>query len=89
MRQSYADHRESVIFQTQKPNIQLSHQIHRLSVQYLANTISVAVYEKQSLSFSHQFHLQTVYCAFHDSDYGSNYLVLAAQSSSPENRFNH
>ena len=24
----------------------------------------VAVYEKQSLTFSHQFHLQTFYCAF-------------------------
>ena len=49
----------------------------------------VPVYEKQSLSFSHQFHLQTVYCAFQDSDYGSIYLVLAAQSSSPENKSNH
>ena len=30
--------------------------------------------QKQSLSFNHQFHLQTVYCAFQDSDYGSIYL---------------
>ena len=47
----------------------------------------VAVYEKQSLTFSHQFHLQTFYCALQDS--GSIHLVLAAQSSSPENKFNH
>ena len=49
----------------------------------------VAVYEKQSLTFSHQFHLQTFYCALQDSDYGSIHLVLAAQSPSPENKFNH
>ena len=49
----------------------------------------VAVYEKQSLAFSHQFHLQTFYCALQDSDYGSIHLVLAAQSPSPENKFNH
>ena len=49
----------------------------------------VAVYEKQSLAFSHQFHLQTFYCALQDSDYGSIHLVLAAQSSSPENKFKH
>ena len=30
--------------------------------------------QKQSLSFNHQFHLQTVYCAFQDSDYGSIHL---------------
>ena len=49
----------------------------------------VAVYEKQSLAFSHQFHLQTFYCALQDFDYGSIHLVLAAQSPSPENKFNH
>ena len=49
----------------------------------------VAVYEKQSLGFSYQFHLQTFYCALQDSDYGSIHLILAAQSSSPENKFNH
>ena len=49
----------------------------------------VAVYEKQSLTFSHQFHLQTFYYALQDSDYGSVHLVLAAQSSSPENKFNY
>ena len=31
-----------------------------------------AVYE--SYPFSHQFHLQTVYCAFQDPDYGSQDL---------------
>ena len=69
-----------------KPKSQIySHQIYQLSLQQLANTITVAVYKKQSLSFSHQFHLQTVYCAFQDSDYGSIYLespccsVLGAQ----------
>ena len=33
MRQSYADHWEGVIYETQKPNIQLSHQVYQLSLQ--------------------------------------------------------
>ena len=40
----------------------------------------VAVYKKQSLRFSHQFHLQTVYCAFQDFDYWSIYLEKLRKS---------
>ena len=90
MRQSYVDHREGVICETKKPNMQLSHQIYQPSYNSKqipswwpftkSNPLPSAISSTCRL-FIVLYKIPIRGVKIH--------LVLAAQSPSPENKFNH
>jgi len=89
MRQSYADHRERVICETQKPNIQLSHQIYQIELTIVGKYHHGGLLRKAILSAISSTCRPFIVLSKIPITGVKIYLVLAAQSSSPENKFNH